>query len=62
MSLKNHDDNNYVSRLYQYYNSRLIDGDEDIDEGTLYRSAYKHYQILDSVMKRCGNIILIMYV
>ena len=41
MSLKPHDDNNYVSRLYQYYNSRLIDACEDIDEGTSYRSAYK---------------------
>jgi C1A family cysteine protease len=41
MSLKDYSDNEYPSRLFQYYNSRLITGNEAFDEGSTYRDAYK---------------------
>ena len=41
MALKNYDDNNYPSRLFQYYNSRLIEGNVEDDSGCTYRAAYK---------------------
>ena len=41
MSLKDYSDNEYPSRLFQYYNSRLITGNEMFDEGSTYRDAYK---------------------
>ena len=53
MSIKNYDDNTYPSRLYQYYNSRKIDGNEKFDDGCSYRSAYKSlakYGFTDEVL------------
>ena len=41
MALKNYDDNTYPSRLFQYYNSRLLEGNEKSDSGVTYRSCYK---------------------
>ena len=41
MALKSYDDNTYPSRLYQYYNSRLLEGNEKSDSGATYRSCYK---------------------
>ena len=41
MSLKNYSDNEYPSRLFQYYNSREITGNEAFDEGCTYRNAYR---------------------
>ena len=41
MSLKDYSDNEYPSRLFQYYNSRLITGNEAFDDGCTYRDAYK---------------------
>ena len=41
MSLKDYSDNEYPSRLFQYYNSRLISGNEAFNDGCTYRDAYK---------------------
>ena len=41
MSLKDYSDNEYPSRLFQYYNSRAITGNEAFDDGSSYRDAYK---------------------
>ena len=41
MGLKDYTDNTYPSRLYQYYNSRLLEGNIKEDTGATYRSAYK---------------------
>ena len=41
MALKDYTDNTYPSRLYQYYNSRMIEGNINEDSGATYRSAYK---------------------
>ena len=41
MSLKDYSDNEYPSRLFQYYNSRMLTDNEDFDEGCTYRDAYK---------------------
>ena len=41
MNLKDLTDNNYPSRLFQYYISRQIAGNEDEDEGCTYRDAYR---------------------
>ena len=41
MSLKDYSDNEYPSRLFQYYNSREITGNESFDEGCTYRDAYR---------------------
>ncbi|MEI6187956.1 MAG: hypothetical protein WCP46_05595, partial [Alphaproteobacteria bacterium] len=41
MSLKDYSDNEYPSRLFQYYNSRAITGNECFDEGCTYRDAYR---------------------
>ena len=41
MSLKDYSDKEYPSRLFQYYNSRLITGNEIFDEGCTYRDAYR---------------------
>ena len=41
MSLKDYSDNEYPSRLFQYYNSREITGNEAFDEGCTYRDAYR---------------------
>ena len=41
MSLKDYTDNEYPSRLFQYYNSRSITGNETFEDGCTYRDAYK---------------------
>ena len=41
MSLKDYSDNDYPSRLFQYFNSRAITGNEAFDEGCTYRDAYR---------------------
>ena len=41
MSLKDYTDNNYPSRLFQYYVSRQIVGNENNDDGCTYRDAYQ---------------------
>jgi C1A family cysteine protease len=41
MALKHWSDNNYPSRLFQYYVSRSISGNEKEDEGCSYREAYQ---------------------
>ena len=41
MALKDLSDNNYPSRLFQYYNPRLMEGNVNEDSGATYRSAYK---------------------
>ena len=41
LSLEGYKDYVMPSRLFQYYNSRLIDGTTTEDEGTTYRTAYK---------------------
>ena len=41
MSLKDYSDNEYPSRLSQYYNSRELTGNEAFDEGCTYRDAYR---------------------
>jgi len=41
MSLKDWNDTNYPSRLFQYYISRSIGNNEENDEGCSYREAYQ---------------------
>ena len=41
MSLKDCSDNEYPSRLFQYYISREITGNEENDDGCSYRDAYR---------------------
>ena len=41
MSLKDYSDNEYPSRLFQYYNSRMVASNEAFDDGCTYRDAYR---------------------
>ena len=41
MSLKDWNDNTYVSRRFPYWVSRDVNGETNVDEGCTYRDAYK---------------------
>ena len=58
MSLKDYSDNEYPSRLFQYYNSRLISGNEAFNDGCTYRDAYKSLSLFGSVMSNYGVMTL----
>ena len=57
MSLKDYSDNEYPSRLFQYYNSREITGNEAFDDGCTYRDAYRSLAKLDLQQKIYGLMI-----